>query len=121
MSDNHSGATKVLYLVSCASRPAQRIQEFVPLAQAQGWEVCVIATPQATKFVDIPLLEQLTGRPVRSEYKRPEEPDVLPRADALVVFPATVNTLSDDSPRIHPGASRCRAPRHLVQWRRVEC
>jgi flavoprotein len=94
MSENNVGAKRVLYLVSCASRPAQRVQEFVLLAQAEGWEVCVIATPQATKFVDIPLLEQLTGHPVRSEYKRPEEPDVLPRADAIVVFPATVNTLN---------------------------
>jgi phosphopantothenoylcysteine synthetase/decarboxylase len=94
MSEINNGTKRVLYLVSCASRPAQRIQEFVPLAQAQGWDVCVITTPQATKFVDIPLLEQLTGHPVRSEYKRPEEPDVLPRADAIVVFPATVNTLN---------------------------
>ena len=94
MSEHNNGATRVLYLVSCASRPAQRIQEFVPLAQTEGWDVCVIATPQATKFVDIPLLEQLTGHPIRSEYKRPEEPDVLPRADAIVVFPATVNTLN---------------------------
>ena len=31
---------------------------------------------------------------MRSEYKRPEEPDVLPRADALVVFPATFNTMN---------------------------
>jgi Flavoprotein len=94
MSQNNNGAKRVLYLVSCASRPAQRIHEFVPLAQAEGWDVCVIVTPQATKFVDAPLLEQLTGHPVRSEYKRPEEPDVLPRADAIVVFPATVNTLN---------------------------
>jgi phosphopantothenoylcysteine synthetase/decarboxylase len=57
-----------------------------------GWIVCVITTPQGTKFLDIPLLEQLTGYPVRSEYKRPDEPDVLPRADAIVVFPATFNT-----------------------------
>ena len=94
MSENNVGDKRVLYLVSCASRPAQRVQEFVLLAQAEGWDVCVIATPQATKFVDIPLLEQLTGHPVRSEYKRPEEPDVLPRADAIVVFPAAVNTLN---------------------------
>jgi hypothetical protein len=40
MSENNNGATKVLYLVSCASRPAQWIQEFVPLAQAKGWDVC---------------------------------------------------------------------------------
>jgi hypothetical protein len=94
MSENYVGAKRELYLVSCASRPAQRIHEFVPLAQADGWEVCVIATPQAAKFVDSPLLERLTGHPVRSEYKHPEEPDVLSRADAIVVFPATVNTLN---------------------------
>ena len=56
--------------------------------------MCVITTPQGTKFIDIPLLERLTGYPVRSEYKRPEEPDVLPRADAIVVFPATFNTIN---------------------------
>jgi hypothetical protein len=91
---NRRGSRGVLYIISCASRPAQRVQDLVILSQAEGWDVCVIATPQATKFVDIPLLEQLTGHPVRSEYKRPEEPDVLPRADAVVVFPATVNTLN---------------------------
>jgi hypothetical protein len=58
-------------------------------AQAAAWKVCVITTPQGTKFLDVPLVEQLTGYPVRSEYKRPEEPDVFPRADAIVVFPAT--------------------------------
>ncbi len=83
-----------LYLISCASRPAQRVPGLVQAAQAAGWEVGVIVTPQATKFVDLPVLEQLTGYPVRSEYKRPEEPDVLPRADAIVVFPATFNTLN---------------------------
>lgn len=84
----------VLYIIACASRPAQRLQELVILAQENKWEVCVIVTPQATKFVNIPLLEQITGYPVRSEYKRPEEPDALPRADAIVVFPATTNTLN---------------------------
>ncbi len=73
---------------------AQRFQDFIVLAKAEGWNVCVIATPHATKFIDIPLLERLTGYPVRSEYKRPEEPDVLPRADAIVVYPATVNNLN---------------------------
>ena len=36
MSENNNGATKVLYLVSCASRPAQHIHKFVPLVQAKG-------------------------------------------------------------------------------------
>jgi phosphopantothenoylcysteine synthetase/decarboxylase len=84
----------VLYIISCASRPARKVQELVISAQAVGWNVCSIITPEARKFVDIALLEKLTGYPVRSEYKRPEEPDVLPRADAIIVFPATFNTLN---------------------------
>ncbi len=94
MSENKSTSRGVLYVICCAALSAQRIQDFVVLAQAATWDVCVIATPQATKFIDTPLLEKLTGHPVRSEYKRPEEPDILPRADAVVVYPATVNTLS---------------------------
>src|SRR6266851_2792254 len=94
MNENRASSRGVLYIICCASRPAQRVQDLVLLAQAEGWDVCVIVTPQGTKFVDVPLLEQLTGHPVRSEYKRPEEPDVLPRADAIVVFPATFNTLN---------------------------
>jgi hypothetical protein len=94
MSETKSTSRGVLYVIVCASRPAQRVQDFVVLAQAASWDVCVIATPQATKFVDTPLLEKLTGHPVRSEYKRPEEPDVLPRANAIVVFPATFNTIN---------------------------
>ncbi len=84
----------MLYIIACASRPAAQVPELVQTAQAAGWQVAVVVTPQATKFVDIPLLERLTGYPVRSEYKRPEEPDVLPRADAIVVFPATFNTMN---------------------------
>src|SRR5689334_576621 len=94
MARDRSTPLGVLYIISCASRPAQRVPDLVQAAQAVGWEVCVVVTPQATKFVDVPLLEQLTGYPVRSEYKRPEEPDVLPRGEAMVVFPATFNTLN---------------------------
>jgi hypothetical protein len=92
MSETGSNAKGVLYIISCAASSATLVPNLVTRAQEAGWEVCVITTPQGTKFLDIPLLERLTGYPVRSEYKRPEEPDVLPRADALVVFPATFNT-----------------------------
>jgi phosphopantothenoylcysteine synthetase/decarboxylase len=84
----------VLYLISCASSGADRVPDFVKLAQEAGWDVCVITTPQGTKFIDMPLLSEMTGHPVRSEYKQPEDADVLPRADALIVFPATFNTLN---------------------------
>jgi phosphopantothenoylcysteine synthetase/decarboxylase len=84
----------VLYTIICASSSAYLAESFVIEAQAAGWEVCVICTPHGTQFVNLPRLEQLTGYPVRSEYKRPEEPDVLPRAKAIVVFPATFNTIN---------------------------
>jgi hypothetical protein len=84
----------VLYVVACGARPADQLPSFVGFAQEQGWDVCVIATPDGTKFLDAAGLEDLTGHPVRSEYKDPAEPDVLPPADAMVVAPATFNTIN---------------------------
>jgi phosphopantothenoylcysteine synthetase/decarboxylase len=65
-------------------------------ARARGWEVCVVCTPTAARWLhdDLPELEKLTGYPVRSQYKLPDEPDVLPAADAILVAPATSNTIS---------------------------
>lgn len=83
-----------LYIIACAAPPARNVQGLVKLAQAAGWNVCLIATPQSLKFLNVPLLEQLTGYPVRSNYKHPDEPDILPRADAILVFPATFNTIN---------------------------
>jgi phosphopantothenoylcysteine decarboxylase len=84
----------VLYLIVCASPRASRIGELVGLLQADGWDVCVIATPQARKFIDAEVLEAQTGHPVRSEYKDPDAPDVLPDPDAMAVCPATSNTMN---------------------------
>ncbi len=94
MSERKQSNRGVLYVITCASSSAPLIYTFVPVAQQAGWDVCVILTPQAHKFVDASVLEQMTGHPVRSEYKHPDEPDVLPRADAIVVFPATFNTMN---------------------------
>lgn len=42
----------VLYVIACAALPAQHLHEFVLLAQQTRWDVCVIATKQALKFLD---------------------------------------------------------------------
>ena len=84
----------VLYIITCASSSAQLVYQLIQMAQEATWDVYVILTPQAHHFVDASLLEQRTGHPVRSEYKHPDEPDLLPRADAIIVFPATFNTLN---------------------------
>jgi hypothetical protein len=44
---------RVLYVVACGGRPAGDLAPFVEDAQAAGWEVCVIATPSALKFMDL--------------------------------------------------------------------
>jgi hypothetical protein len=84
----------VLYIVACGGRPAGDLAPFVETCRADGWDVCVIATPSALKFMDREGLTELTGRPVRYDYKQPDEPDVLPAADAMVVAPATFNTIN---------------------------
>jgi phosphopantothenoylcysteine synthetase/decarboxylase len=87
-------ARRVLYIVACGGRPAGDLPEFVQYAKDHGWDVCAIATPSGMKFLDPGLLVDLTGHPVRSDYKRPDEPDVLPPPDAFVVAPATFNTIN---------------------------
>jgi phosphopantothenoylcysteine synthetase/decarboxylase len=84
----------VLYIVACGGRPAADLPLLIEPAQAAGWEVCVVATPSGMKFLDAAALAALTGHPVRSDYKHPNDPDVLPPADAVVVAPATFNTIN---------------------------
>ena len=85
---------KVLYNIICASSSAPLAEKLILQAKADGWDVCVLTTPQGCRFFDIPRFEELSGHPIRSEYKHPNEPDVLPRADAIVLFPATFNTIN---------------------------
>ena len=85
---------RVLYVIACAAPPAAGVSELVSLAQQAGWDVCVLTTPSGRRFTDPAALELQTGHPVRSEYKNPGEPDVLPDPDAVIVAPATVNTIN---------------------------
>ncbi|MCC5580667.1 flavoprotein [Microtetraspora sp. AC03309] len=84
---------KVLYIIVCAAGPAGDVGRLVTMAQEQGWTVQIIATPSALDFIDVPELEKLTGHPVRSQYRKPGEPKS-PRADAIIVAPATYNTIN---------------------------
>jgi phosphopantothenoylcysteine synthetase/decarboxylase len=84
----------VLYLVVCGVSNAASSYDFITEVQADGWEVCVIATPSGAGFVDTQILTSLTGHPVRTTYKKPDAPDVLPPANAYVVAPASFNTVN---------------------------
>jgi hypothetical protein len=83
---------RVLYVVTCGGRPAGDLPGFLVEAREQGWDTCVIATPSALKFMDLGKTAEAAGRPVRYDYKQPDEPDAFPPPDAVVVAPATFNT-----------------------------
>ncbi|CAL9677797.1 Coenzyme A biosynthesis bifunctional protein CoaBC (plasmid) [Streptomyces sp. enrichment culture] len=91
---------RTLYLIACAAPPARRLPIPIRAAQQAGWDVCVILTPSAHRWLtedtegQIEALEQLTGHPVRHQYKLPSQPDVLPPPDAMLVAPLTNNTLA---------------------------
>ncbi|MBF9127480.1 flavoprotein [Plantactinospora sp. S1510] len=84
----------VLYLVVCAAPPALQVDELATLLMADGWTVCVITTPTAATWVDASVLAEQTGYPVRSDWRRPGEPGALPDASAVLVAPATFNTIN---------------------------
>lgn len=94
MTATSSAPAPVLYVIVCGAPDARHVYDIVAKAQADGWRVCVVPTPMGSRFVDAHRLQKLTGYPVRTDYKRPEEPDVLPSADAFVVAPATFNTVN---------------------------
>ena len=75
----------VLYAIVCGSPASRDVGILVGLAQEAGWDACVVASPDALKFLDIPRLAAHTGHPVRHHYKFPGEPDLLPAADAMIV------------------------------------
>lgn len=84
----------VLYVISTGARPTGDLPVILPKLIDLGWDCCVTLTPDGTKFIDSGPLEELTGYPVRSVYKRPDEPDVHPLADAYLVAPLTFNSLN---------------------------
>jgi phosphopantothenoylcysteine synthetase/decarboxylase len=84
----------VLYVIVTGSPAARDVGNLVDLAQADGWDVCVIASPNGRHFLDVAALAAKTGHPVRSEYKDPDAPDALPPADGMIAAPITCNSLA---------------------------
>ncbi|MGR6968525.1 flavoprotein [Streptomyces cynarae] len=83
-----------LYVVVCAAGVAQDVPELITAAQEGDWEVGVIATPLALRFFDTAAVEERTGRPIRSAWRAPGDPRPFPDPDAVVVAPATFNTIN---------------------------
>jgi hypothetical protein len=86
---------KTLYLITCAAPPARSVAAGIRSARAAGWDVCLVPTPSAHRWLEpeLPALRELTGHPVRHQYKarNPETTargKVGPRAPRLCADPS---------------------------------
>ncbi|MER7723583.1 flavoprotein [Streptomyces sp. NPDC096323] len=85
-----------LYLLGSAAPPVLEVASVIEDAKARGYDVCLGLTPSAARWLEPQMsdLEQLTGHPVRSEYKAVTSADVWPRADVALFAPATFNSIN---------------------------
>ena len=100
-----SPAGNVLYLVVTAVPGAQHTLERIATEQAQGWDVCVVATERSLHWFDTVAAEAMTGHPIQSRMRVYPEPLFEPLGDRVLVAPAGFNTinkialgLADDMP-----------------------
>jgi phosphopantothenoylcysteine synthetase/decarboxylase len=83
----------VLYLIASGAAPARELPAVA--AELTGeWDTCVITTPEGSRFFDTGRMAELTGHPVRTSFKDPGAPDILPAASAFAAAPATFNTIN---------------------------
>ncbi|WP_329494454.1 flavoprotein [Kitasatospora herbaricolor] len=87
---------RVLHLLGSAAEPVLGVRAAVGLARARGWDVCLGLTPTAADWLrdDLDALAEATGHPVKSRFRRPGDREPWPAADAVLVAPATFNTLN---------------------------
>jgi hypothetical protein len=88
----------VTFLVVCAGGPMIRLLRRLRIELDTGRRVSVVATPRAAAWIDHygigPVIEGMTGWPVRSELPMPTTPTFDPPGSALLVSPCTLNTLT---------------------------
>ena len=85
---------RVLYLVISGAPAPEGMPALITVCQAAGWRVVVFSTPIGTRFVDPAEIQQLTGEPVRSEYRMPGVGTSVPPADAVLACPLTFNSVN---------------------------
>jgi phosphopantothenoylcysteine synthetase/decarboxylase len=84
----------VVYLIVCGAGPATRAHVFVEAARTAGWDCHLIATDMGATFIDRAHLEQASGHAVTAVHRQPGTPRRdRPKADAVVIAPATANTV----------------------------
>lgn len=84
-----------LQIIVCGAGPATDVHELIAAAHTRYWTAAVTATTSAVPFLDAPMIENLAGNPIRTGFQTPPNGQrTLPPADALIIAPATYNTIN---------------------------
>ncbi|RZU54385.1 flavoprotein [Krasilnikovia cinnamomea] len=84
-----------LQIFVCGAGPATDIGRLLKIARGKSWTTSITATASALGFIDVLAVEEIAGQPVRTSYQQPAAGfRVLPDVDAVVVAPATYNTIN---------------------------
>jgi phosphopantothenoylcysteine synthetase/decarboxylase len=78
-----------LILVASGAPLASRVVDIVADVRRLGWSATVVATQSA-----LPWIDEDTGYAVHVGFRRPDQPKRVPEPDAVVVCPATFNTIN---------------------------
>lgn len=84
---------RALYLLlSGASVRSEPVPELVRLLQRRGRRVTALSTPTGARFHDLETIAELTGEPVRTEFRAPGTGRSLPPSDAVLACPWSFNS-----------------------------
>jgi phosphopantothenoylcysteine synthetase/decarboxylase len=79
----------------CGAGPASDVAQLITTAHERSWTASVTATETALDFIDPSAIEELTKIPVRSSYQSSDASRrALPSVDAMIIAPATYNTVN---------------------------
>ncbi|GAA1397293.1 flavoprotein [Catellatospora coxensis] len=81
-------------MVVCAAPPATAVSELVEALMRAGWAVDLLPTATAADWLDLPALEALTGQPIAGGTRGRAERRRVGRPDAVIVAPASFNTIN---------------------------
>jgi hypothetical protein len=94
MSESAQKHGPVLYWIMSAAPPVLDWEPVLVALHHEGWSVWAIPTPTAALWLQTDLLAERTGHPVRSTQRLPTQSNEMPDADAVLVAPATSNTIN---------------------------
>nr|WP_240944267.1 exo-beta-N-acetylmuramidase NamZ domain-containing protein [Micromonospora thermarum] len=81
----------VLHLVVSGTEPVAELEPFITACQQLGWEVHLIADPDAADTMDLDALADLTHHPAHADD---QVPAALPEAEAYAVAPASFDLVN---------------------------